>query len=1389
MKTLKLKYSFPLLFLFLLFNISTFVNAAAIPFTGVKIDSNATADTVTINGALLTIGNQLLCKSSTDFATCIDPGTTGNTQNNYHTQYRARIDSSVTHSNTMARLVLQPNDEILLARLYWSARANNSTGAASAAARNIRIKGPTSSVYTLFTSPTSKHGYEGSDYGTSTDITNYVKANRDGDYYVGDILTRSGATNIYASWQMVVVVKNPARSLKNIALYDGFNGMYRESVTVNAGGFITPTGTDPFNANLFIYAGETDDAWSDTVEVYSNLSGFVFLKDGQNEVDDVLNASVSSPDYPTGYRDWNASLATPNFRNVLGVDIDKLLINDKLNTTQQILSNSQTSTQIRLTSLNSTYSADYFSLNMFAFETEVFVPEFCYDYAYKQQGKYFTEDNDGFQDPKLTGDVVIGEPIEMTIFLKSMVDGSIQIQNMTIDVDDINTTQATYIPNVSSDPSPNTNTKVAKVGELYPHNVAVTAGTTGGMEYIHDIPIGTLDQNEYFYLYYSLDPQEIHMNMPIKIEATYDLVLGTTTVGYTLRLSKEIPLCSTNNFEYTPATGIFNIAHNNYYTYDGSIGNRYYNLPTQVTKREGNFKVVAMDPDDNNELAFDHVSTVVAVEMIDAGPFHFTEAACKEMASSISDRIWVRLDENITSVPFTQAAIQAAIANGLTDLNNSADYYSIATQNTAFRITYNSTDLNGSIVELETIGDRTNVANFASLAGMDCVQDVDGNPSNTDTVAQFCSTAGSPYASAMTDAQLKTCMECVYGIDTRFICSRDNFALRPEAFMLKLNDQVQHQLIPTDTRVRVADDRSGVNTSTDTLSPAQVNLAAGYQYKLEVNATNHLSNTSSLGYTRTFGVGSEDIIAYQWIPFAVGVPDECNDETNSTIEFKIVDGKIDLNTSLNQVGAYMLRMHDETWTSVDSNPTFMAHHNGQPTYFIPPITALDCTSGSTTYAVNSVTNNGCDINSTHTTDTAIVNGVATTLEYRDYNVEFHPYWFDINNTITPTVGVKHLDVNATSFIYMTDMNFSNGQDENMSYHLNGNIVPLGENNATLSNFVNNCYAKPLRIDLNVTAPTTFLINFPVAYQYRFHSLDENGTDLRTNIATQDLNNTGTSTSIGVLTSDFPRHLNGLARTLFNLNYNRSTNTPLNPEAIIFDKYDLNCTNPTTDCTFIADTNGVPATPDKNATSQGTKDLNSSISIKHYYGRTHAPRNRFVGADGNVTVYYEVFCNGTVNGTTCNKQLLQTELTTRLTTRLNSKVTDDPRWFRNNEHNVTNHGPVMAPASPLVTPVGGIGQKGGANRVTNTPNVVYNTIPTGPTLIPLRYDVTRGYPYKATMLNTPNRWLIYNKYDATATANESEVEFVSGTSNWAGKRETTNTTGEVGSKKTNRRSMW
>ena len=1322
MKTFKLKYSFPLLFLFLLFNFLGVASANPIPFSNVQIDGK---DSTTINGAILQIGNQILCKSSAEFADCVAPPTTGSyTHNNDHRQYRARIDTTVNHSNTMAKLVMQAGDEVLLARLYWSARSSLSS---DADAREIKIKGPLSTAYTTVTAPTSKHGWDGQDYGASADVTQYITDNGAGEYYVGDILTNSGGKDLYASWQLIVVVKNAARSLKNIALYDGFDSIYKSTITVDAGGFITPTGTDAFNAELFVYAGETDDNYGDTTEIYSDDQGWVFLKDGQDHPGDVMNASVSSPDYTGGYRDQEPTMASPNFRNVLGVDIDKLKINDKLNPSPagQLLSNSQTSTQIRLTSLNNQYSADRYSLNMFAFQTEVFVPEFCYDYAYKQQGKYFTEKNPGNADPRLVGDVVDGEPIRVSIYIKSMVDAAIQIQDMKVNVSDINKTQADL--DTSS-------IQLAKIGDLVAITPSYSTSSVGDEDFINDVEVGILNQNDYFYLYYTLDPTTTDIDMPITVEASYNLVLDSASVPYNLRLSRDIPLCDGGAYDYNPYTGVFNVVHNNYY----NNATQFYNLPTQVTGRAGNFKVISTNKDDHDLL--EPRSTIVAVEMIDAAAFQTTDASCREITSTITEKVWVIFDDNVSEVMFDEAGLESFLGLNNT-ITTAAEFYAQARENAAFRVSYNEiADNNGSLIDhtRQPNGEYL-INNFTELVQTigACKQPVlyplgaSGNAGTATMVAQACGQASTN--NSISAAHYQSCMECLYGYNTKFVCSRDNFAIRPEAFLIKMNDKT----------VRLADNVSG-DSSVDSPSP-ETQIAGGYEYLLDINATNHLTNAASQGYTKTFETNSNnDLLEYKWNPN--GVVSGCNDITNHQINFRIVDGTvIDLNSTLDEVGEYLLHMEDENWTTVDSNPVFMTHHIAP---FFSSATNLDCVANtSDTASVTAVTSNasplnGCNISSEHDSSSA------TAIQYRNYPVEFHPYKFDLTG-IKPTVGLNHQDVNASSFIYMADMS----KDENMSYHLNGLIKASGENNSTLSNFVDNCYAKPLNIDLNISA-----MNLPVAYQYRFHSYDPNKVEINTHNA--DLLN---GTIINVATADFPKENNGSADTILNLNYNRTNNFEVNPEAITFNSYNVDCTDPANECTFNADLIN-------NQTSKGIEDLNSSISVKHYYGRTHAPRNRFVGDTGNAFIYYEIYCNETTpNGSKCDKGLLPNSYT--------SKITDDPRWFRNEEHNASSHGNI-----------GIVSQKGSSTRVSPA-TFYYNT--KGLAKVPVTYDETRGYPYKATMQNAASSFLIYNKYDAAniSTQNEFEVEFVNSNRNWAGANEGANTTDDTAASKTNRRSMW
>ncbi|MEN8302603.1 MAG: hypothetical protein ABFQ64_00860, partial [Campylobacterota bacterium] len=1339
MKTFNKAFYFPLLFLFFLFNLTTSAGAAPIPFTNVQIDGQ---NSVTINGSILQIGNQLICKngndgngnSGADGGTCTEPDP--GTPNNDWLQYRAKIDTSINAPfNTMAKLVMQSGDEVLLARLYWSARTTDEANASSARAREIQIKGPASTTYTQLTALEEDHGWDNTiDYGVSVDVTEYVKSNGAGDYYVGDILTRSGEKSIYASWQLVVVVKNAARSLKNITIYDGFESVYQSSITVDASGFITPTGTDLFNANLFLYTGESDADYGDSVEILAgDGTTWHLLTDGQGTTSDVTNASVYSPDYlSTGYRSDEDGMADPNFRNVLGVDIDKLPINDKLDASQQFLSNSQTSTQIRLTS-----TTDRYSLNMFALETEVYVPEFCYDYAYKQQGKYFTELNSGDNNPRIVGNVLLHEEVEVTVFLRNLVESSIQVNNMVVNISDINETQAPYI---------NGSTSWAMVPRIVPEAIS-ESDIDSAPTYIHGIDIGELSSNDYFYIYYKLNPQQSDLDMPLNVEATYSISLDDVTIPYILKLGKNIKMCSNSNYDYEPTPGTVNMVHNDYY----SNGNTYYNLPTQITSREGNFKVISIDPDTDAPVGIVENSGVW-VELINASAFHDTFTSCKELESAISPRVRVEFDANTSSVMFNrQTLIDIAIAeNAKADANNSSyvpkllassDFYKEANENTAFRISYVKNTENGSYLQW-TDEDEDNLwllSNFTQA-----VQDIgkcvvpvfyfdkngnwqagaDGN--GVTTVASACGNNGKAEISV---SNKEACEECIYGNFTELICSRDNFSLRPEAILIKLNDQ--NQTDSTVAKIKIGDDISGVPVS----SGNQLHMAAGYQYYVEVNATNHLNNAASPGYTKTYGITNADKYLYVWDDNNSA----CNDETDHQLDIRFLEGKAEQNTSINQVGLYSLKQIDKEWTTVDNNPDFMSHHGDVNSKYFLSKNTPDCildssiTRDVTASAVTSPLQ-GCDITSNH-------NSSGSNLEYRDYSIEIHPYKFQMTS-IMPQVGINHLDVNDTSittspfgkpYVYMSDMSFNNNRDQNMSYHLNGNIVAAGYNDVQLTNFVDSCYAKPL--DLNVSKSDTTLLDESgnqIFFQAKFHARDIAGAVMSAHDV--DVNETvGSANPISIQTTDkhFPKLLNGAMNTILNINYNRDINVSVNPKSVIFSSYTAN-----NSITFNADMSATTT-----AKGNAEKLIPADNNITFYYGRTNAPRQRFVGPTGDAFIYYEVYCNGTG----CNKNTLQ-DLA-------GSTYTDDPRWFKNTKHVVATFG-----NSGTVT------HKAATTLVSPTAAAPYDNTVTGQTKVPLAYDGSRGYTYKTTMQNSAPGWLIYNKYNGDATTvlnNEFEVEFVSG----------------------------
>ena len=1239
---------------------------------------------------------------------CEDDGTghckNNNSNSNSHPDIYIDIDSDpTTYNSTSFDLNVTSGSTIVWAGLYWQGVVHKSNSTGDFLGETVPSNAPlvhsstkevdlTDNTYgadkVKFKLPGASYvevtadqlDYANLGYAGFKDVTGMLNlTDPNGTYYLADIKCHTGAESNhgnYGAWALVVIYENPDEEYRNVTLFDGYatvDSNYNEDLEI--GGFITSSKT-PVNSKIAFFAMDGEGG-PNSLSVESVKAG--------------TNRKVSGPGNPENAL-FNSTIIGVNNRqpNVPSLRFDLDIID-----LENYLAPLETQAILRPRTNGDRYTPSFFIMS-----STLYIPKFCYDYAYKQNDIYFTEKNDGSKNPKLVGSVD-SSSIEMAIYIKNEVDSDIQVNNFKLNVLDINTSQVIYRRE---------STKLTPIDSVTANTISDSSLEVSD-SFIKNINIGDIGSNQYFYTYYDLEPQTSSLDMPIKVVANYDLTLSGESIPYFLELGSQLNLCTDNNFRYQPAKSIFNIVHNNYY----NNSTTYYNLPTQITNREGNFKVISLEPDNPDTLA--PRSTIVAVEMIDASAFHDTNASCQQLSSSIAPRVWITFDDNVTSTMFDKQAIKDAITNNMTTLSDSTDFYKVARQNAAFRITYNAVDNNGSIVQLDKIAtNQYKIINYTELT--DGISVCANN--NTHSIESQCSVNDA----ILTKSQLAQCMECVYGYQTKFICSRDNFAIRPESFLIKLNDVNQSDLTQT---LRLANTISG--NSNPTLQELQ--LAAGYEYSIEINATNHKNNNASKGYTRTFTTtSSTDLIHSIWEPRG-GSTLGCNDTSNIIHDYRFSDGTINSNFNIDQVGDYRLNAIDTLWSSVDHISAYMTHHTGS--YYLAGTDCIE--NNNSSQLVNSSFLNGCNISSDHinydakdSTDTTI------TLKYNDYDLELHPYKFDITNILS-SVGTLSTSIGANSYIYMADMS----QDINMSTHFRGNIEAKGYNETQLSNFVDNCYAKPL----DITIDKTNYVNSSLAYQYRFSARSSDGS-LDYNVS-GDLNNT--NTPINLATSGFQKDQNGTTFSDLNLNFNRSIDKAVNSETITFNKYTVDCTV-TADCTMSADLTTKTATQ--------TNTLNQTV--KHFYARTYVPRQRFTAATGTAPIYYEIYCDA--NG---KREILPNAL--------NSRYNDDPRWFVNTLH-TSSFGSATS-----------IAQKVGSSVIVVTP-------PTGnaPDSATLKYTGS-SYPYKTTMSVSPSSWLIYNKYNPSTTTNDFIVEFINSNSAWAGKKSTDTTTKTTGSATTNRRSMW
>lgn len=832
-------------------------------------------------------------------------------------------------------------------------------------------------------------------------------------------------------------------------------------------------------------------------------------------------------------------------------------------------------------------------------------PQLCYDYSYKQNSRYITNKTYLGQVPRIHTNVIPNNDLDVSLYIKNVETSELTAKNLKININDIDTTQAIYLPN---------SVKVALPSQ---NNITSINDNTQGMSNtdsnIHNVPIGDLKANEHFYMYYGLTPSVGDLNISLDSTVTFYLTVQGIDTYYNYVLgSDKFPLC-TASVAYSPEFGIFNMVDSQLNsTVPAGSTTIKNNIPTQVANRPTSMKIVSYDPLSVNTVKA--TNTMLSIERIDVGGYFDVNASCQDPNSAITKRAWVQfgeIDANTTSINFDSTLLGAGLNPNVTV----DSFYGTARENTAFRISYNLGDDNGTLKIDKVNTDNYKLTNFTTAtAGNTCQNEFIPTYGSSMLADSYCGSNGNGKSnSGMTAIELRDCMECIYGKKTKSICSRDNFAVRPEAFMLKLADS-------------------------NIIIPATANLAAAYDYRFDINATNHLNSNSTPGYTAFYNSSdtTDRNVTFYWEPNG-HIVTGCNDTNNTSIAFNMIEG-----TTVNQmrnhpnVGQYILNMRDNVWTAVDHDTP--AHHIGTNNW----VSGGDCNTGSAMVSLYDIANTynanmvGCETSSNHTNNN-------TGTVYSDYNLSFRPDHFTLSPMSMSTgMTFNTSAINQNTWTYMNNIQ----TDANMSVRYFGKIIAHGDNNETLSNFVTNCYAQPVNLDLNLTFPA--IVGLP-NLRYRLQEMNTSMPSPIWRDSNAVVTTPTTATSFNLLTipaTGFLKNRNGLVDMNLSINFDRNQTLPVNPITVGLENLQVKCQT-STECRSIAD-GSVNHLPDVNLTT------NSGVTFA--YGRLLTKDIRVFGQNPfAATGWYEVFNLPAFNGVSMQPSR------------------DGANWFINRGHDDALHG--------------------------------------------------------------------------------------------------------------------
>ena len=281
-------------------------------------------------GGIVMLANvSVSCTNCATTTSQVPPSGTG--QNNNVTMNYVDSDSdATTFMSSSDSLNLSNCSQVLWAGLYWSARVGKTGYTPSAttnyALRNqIKLKIGTGAYQSLTADELLDNTVGHQTYHCFKNITSLVQSNGiKSRYTLANLVTRTGSTEYYGGWTIIVVYKNVYQSMRNLTVFDGLaNVSSGNSVTIPISGFLTPL-TGPVNFELGVVSHDGDRSQTgDQLQFNGVGTTYLNVSDALHNSTDVFNSTIARNAVLTPFRN-------PSFNNTLGHDASVFFPNNTL---------------------------------------------------------------------------------------------------------------------------------------------------------------------------------------------------------------------------------------------------------------------------------------------------------------------------------------------------------------------------------------------------------------------------------------------------------------------------------------------------------------------------------------------------------------------------------------------------------------------------------------------------------------------------------------------------------------------------------------------------------------------------------------------------------------------------------------------------------------------------------------------------------------------------------------------------------------------------------------------------------------------------------------------------------------------------------------------------